>query len=59
MIASYSSSKEYYERYRRSLRAPYKASLRGLAYTSFWLATAYSVSFLIYALAYWWGLDKS
>ncbi|KAL9594383.1 MAG: hypothetical protein Q9219_007061 [cf. Caloplaca sp. 3 TL-2023] len=54
-IASYSLEYEYYERYRRSLQGPYKASLRGFAYTNFWLATAYSVSFLIYALAYWWG----
>ena len=54
-IASYSLEEEYYERYRRSLRAPYNASLQGFAYTNFWLATAYSVSFLIYALAYWWG----
>ena len=54
-IASYSLEKEYYERYHQSLHAPYKASIRGFIYTNFWLATAYSVSFLIYALAYWWG----
>ena len=54
-IASYSLEKEFYERYCRSLRAPYRASLREFAYTNFWLATAYSITFLIYALAYWWG----
>ncbi|KAI4120369.1 MAG: hypothetical protein LQ338_007068 [Usnochroma carphineum] len=54
-IASYSLEGEFYERYHRSLQAPYEASLRGFAYTNFWLAAAYSVSFLIYALAYWWG----
>ncbi|KAL8975100.1 MAG: hypothetical protein Q9197_000679 [Variospora fuerteventurae] len=54
-IAAYSLESVFNERYRQSLQAPYKASLRGLAYTNFWLATAYSVSFLIYALAYWWG----
>lgn len=54
-IASYSLEREYYERYHRSLQGPYAASLRGFAYTNFWLATAYSVGFLIYALAYWWG----
>ncbi len=54
-IASYSLERVFDERYRQSLQAPYKASLRALAYTNFWLATAYSVSFLIYALAYWWG----
>ncbi|KAL8900440.1 MAG: hypothetical protein Q9207_005699 [Kuettlingeria erythrocarpa] len=55
IIASYSLEGIFDERYRQSLQAPYKASLRALAYTNFWLATAYSVSFLIYALAYWWG----
>ncbi|KAL8751139.1 MAG: hypothetical protein Q9184_006164 [Pyrenodesmia sp. 2 TL-2023] len=54
-IASYSLEGVFDERYRRSLRAPYKASLGGLAYTNFWLAAAYSVGFLVYALAYWWG----
>ncbi|KAL8942052.1 MAG: hypothetical protein Q9211_001561 [Gyalolechia sp. 1 TL-2023] len=54
-IASYSLEQEYYERYRLSLQAPYAASLWGFAYTNFWLAAAYSVGFLIYALAYWWG----
>ncbi|KAI4142729.1 MAG: hypothetical protein LQ341_003132, partial [Variospora aurantia] len=54
-IVAYSLESVFNERYRQSLQAPYKASLRGLAHTNFWLATAYSVSFLIYALAYWWG----
>ncbi|KAL8650196.1 MAG: hypothetical protein Q9210_003970 [Variospora velana] len=54
-IAGYSLESVFNERYRQSLQAPYKASLRGLAHTNFWLAAAYSVSFLIYALAYWWG----
>ncbi|KAI4176761.1 MAG: hypothetical protein LQ343_000854 [Gyalolechia ehrenbergii] len=57
-IATCSLEQEYYERYCRSLQAPYAASLRGFAYTNFWLATAYSVSFLIYALAYWWGAHQ-
>lgn len=54
-IANYSLEREIFERYRRSLRAPYKASLHEFAYTNFWLATAYSISILIYSLAYWWG----
>ncbi|KAL8944649.1 MAG: hypothetical protein Q9216_000346 [Gyalolechia sp. 2 TL-2023] len=57
-IASCSLEQEYYERYSRSLQAPYAASLRGFAFTNFWLATAYSVGFLIYALAYWWGAKQ-
>ncbi|KAL9588111.1 MAG: hypothetical protein Q9203_003076 [Teloschistes exilis] len=54
-IASYSLEQVFYERYHRSLQAPYRASLQGFIYTNFWLALAYSVSFMIYALAYWWG----
>ncbi|KAL9583209.1 MAG: hypothetical protein Q9212_002839 [Teloschistes hypoglaucus] len=54
-IASYSLEQVFYERYHRSLQAPYRATLHGLVYTNFWLALAYSVSFMIYALAYWWG----
>ncbi|KAL8659740.1 MAG: hypothetical protein Q9202_006975 [Teloschistes flavicans] len=54
-IASYSLERQFYERYRQSLQAPYRASLHGFIYTNFWLALAYSVSFMIYALAYWWG----
>lgn len=54
-IAGYSLEQEIYQRYKRSLEGPYKASIREFAYTNFWLATAYSVSMLIYSLAYWWG----
>ncbi|KAG8527810.1 uncharacterized protein KY384_007964 [Bacidia gigantensis] len=54
-IATLSLEEEFYNTYKRSLAGPYKASFREIAYTNFWLATAYSVSNLIYALAYWWG----
>ncbi|KAL8928734.1 MAG: hypothetical protein Q9208_001512 [Pyrenodesmia sp. 3 TL-2023] len=54
-IASYSLEGVFDERYRQSLQAPSRASLHALAYTNFWLAAAYSVGFLVYALAYWWG----
>lgn len=58
VIASLSLQQEFYRRYSKSLQGSYKASLREFAYTNFWLATAYSVSFLIYALAYWWGAKQ-
>ena len=48
----------FFEEYRRSLVGPYKASFREIAYSNFWLATAYSVANLIYALAYWWGAKQ-
>lgn len=54
-IAGYSLEQEFYQRYKSSLQGPYKASIHEFAYTNFWLATAYSVSMLIYSLAYWWG----
>lgn len=54
-VASLSLEKETFQVYNRSLSEPYKASFRAIAYANFWLATAYSVSNLIYALAYWWG----
>ena len=54
-IASLSLEKETFQVYNRSLSEPYKASFRAIASANFWLATAYSVSNLIYALAYWWG----
>ena len=57
-IASYSLEEGFYKRYCHSLKEPYKTSIREFAYTNFWLATAYSVSMLIYALAYWWGAKQ-
>lgn len=49
---------EFLAVYKRSLEQPYKASFKEIAYADFWLATAYSVSNLIYALAYWWGTKQ-
>ena len=54
-IASFGLEDTIFERSRHSLLQPYKESINQIAYTSFWLALAYSVSTLIYALAYWWG----
>ena len=49
---------DFLQVYCRSLIGPYKASFREIAYSNFWLATAYSVANLIYALAYWWGANQ-
>ncbi|KAL8871905.1 MAG: hypothetical protein Q9174_002365 [Haloplaca sp. 1 TL-2023] len=49
---------EFLAVYKRSLAGPYKASMGEIAHADFWLATAYSVSNLIYALAYWWGTKQ-
>ncbi|KAL9613823.1 MAG: hypothetical protein Q9167_001670 [Letrouitia subvulpina] len=54
-VASLGLEAEFYQVYSRSLGGPYQASIRAISYANFWLATAFSVSNLIYALAYWWG----
>lgn len=57
-VASLGLEHELLAVYTRSLVSPYKASFKEIAYADFWLATAYSVSNLIYALAYWWGTKQ-
>ncbi|KAA8905681.1 multidrug resistance protein 1 [Sphaerosporella brunnea] len=54
-IAPFSLEEEALQVYRRSLSAPYNATLKALVHGNFWLAMAYSISNLVYALAYWWG----
>ncbi|KAL8786825.1 MAG: hypothetical protein Q9213_002562 [Squamulea squamosa] len=57
-VACLGLEREFLAVYRRSLLSPYKASFKEIAYADFWLATAYSVGNLIYALAYWWGTKQ-
>ncbi|KAL8883236.1 MAG: hypothetical protein Q9192_007330, partial [Flavoplaca navasiana] len=57
-VASLGLEHEFLAVYKRSLAGPYKASFKEIAYADFWLAAAYSVSNLIYALAYWWGTKQ-
>ncbi|GME51750.1 putative abc multidrug transporter protein [Neofusicoccum parvum] len=45
--------------YRRALKAPYDATLRGIFTSNFWLALSFSITNLIYALAYWWGAKQT
>ncbi|KAI9805166.1 MAG: hypothetical protein M1825_001002 [Sarcosagium campestre] len=54
-IATFSLERECFAVYQRSLREPYRATIRAIALGNMWLATAYSISNLVYALAYWWG----
>ncbi|KAF5024642.1 hypothetical protein F66182_3264 [Fusarium sp. NRRL 66182] len=42
-------------RYEHALREPYRETLRSIAYGNVFLALAFSISNLVYALAYWWG----
>lgn len=54
-IATFSLEKEILETYERSLEKPYKETIRSIAFGNMWLAVAFSISNLVYALAYWWG----
>lgn len=58
LIAAYSLESEVYEVFRQSLRAPYQKTLKAITYGNFWLSMAYSISNLVYALAYWWGSQQ-
>ncbi|KAK4496847.1 hypothetical protein PRZ48_011296 [Zasmidium cellare] len=55
VISIFSLEEEAVNVYHRSLKAPYEETLKMLLWSNAWLASAYSVSNLVYALAYWWG----
>ncbi|KAI9742127.1 MAG: hypothetical protein M1834_000517 [Cirrosporium novae-zelandiae] len=57
-IATLSLEQETFQVYRRSLQGPFEAVLKGVAYANFWLASAFSITFFVYALAYWWGAKQ-
>jgi ATP-binding cassette subfamily B (MDR/TAP) protein 1 len=57
-ISSFSLEAEALHVYERSLHGPYAATLRSITFGNFWLAIAYSISNLVYALAYWWGAKQ-
>lgn len=54
-VSAFSLEKQCYTVYERALQAPYKETLRSIAFGNVFLATAFSISNLVYALAYWWG----
>jgi ATP-binding cassette, subfamily B (MDR/TAP), member 1 len=54
-IAMFSLEEEAVKVYHRALQAPYDATLKAILWSNLWLASAYSISNLVYALAYWWG----
>ncbi|KAF5964528.1 multidrug resistance 1 2 [Fusarium coicis] len=55
IVSAFSLEKESNIRYEHALRAPYRETLRSIAYSNIFLALAFSISNLVYALAYWWG----
>lgn len=58
VISIFSLEDEAVNVYHRALKAPYAETLKMLLWSNAWLASSYSVSNLVYALAYWWGTQN-
>ncbi|KAJ5204515.1 uncharacterized protein N7498_005394 [Penicillium cinerascens] len=54
-VSAFSLEKQSYAVYERALHEPYRETLWSIALGNVFLATAFSISNLVYALAYWWG----
>ncbi|KAH6848043.1 P-loop containing nucleoside triphosphate hydrolase protein [Chaetomium sp. MPI-CAGE-AT-0009] len=57
-VAALSLEGEVMGSYARMLKNTRDEMVRAAAFTNIWLALANSVSFLIYAFAYWWGSQR-
>jgi ABC-type multidrug transport system fused ATPase/permease subunit len=57
-VAALSLEKEVMGSYARLLKNTRDEMVRAAAFTNIWLALANSMSFLIYAFAYWWGSQR-
>ncbi|KAJ5166968.1 uncharacterized protein N7482_005749 [Penicillium canariense] len=57
-VSAFSLEKQSYAVYERALQAPYRETLWSIAFGNFFLALAFSISNLVYALAYWWGTQQ-
>ncbi|KAM0421200.1 hypothetical protein ACHAPT_011092 [Fusarium lateritium] len=55
IVSAFSLEGQSNARYELALREPYRETLRSIAYGNIFLALAFSISNLVYALAYWWG----
>lgn len=55
MVSAFSLEKQSCEVYERALQAPYREILSSIAFGNIFLALSFSISNLVYALAYWWG----
>ncbi|RAH70507.1 ABC transporter ATP-binding protein [Aspergillus aculeatinus CBS 121060] len=54
-VAGFSLERQLYREFIHAIQGPYRKTKKAIAWGNFWLATAFSVSNLISALAYWWG----
>ncbi|CAI7643456.1 unnamed protein product [Penicillium pancosmium] len=57
-VSAFSLEKQSYAAYERAMEAPYRETLRSIAFGNIFLALAFSISNLVYALAYWWGTKQ-
>lgn len=54
-VAGFSMERQLYNEFLLSMQKPHQDTNKAIAWGNFWLASAFSVSNLISALAYWWG----
>ncbi|KAJ5750621.1 hypothetical protein N7533_007649 [Penicillium manginii] len=54
-VAGFSLEQQLYKEFLLSMHKPHQDTTKAIAWGNFWLASAFSVSNLISALAYWWG----
>ncbi|ORX77993.1 P-loop containing nucleoside triphosphate hydrolase protein [Basidiobolus meristosporus CBS 931.73] len=54
-VATLSREEDVCRLYHQSLEGPYKNSMKSIMTGNFWLSLGYSIAYLLYALAYWWG----
>ncbi|KNG89176.1 putative multidrug resistance protein 1, 2 [Aspergillus nomiae NRRL 13137] len=54
-VSAFSLEKQSYEVFGRALIQPYRNTMKAIVHGNVWLALAFSISNLVYALAYWWG----
>lgn len=57
-VSAFSLEKQSCAVYERALQEPYQETLWSIAFGNFFLALAFSISNLVYALAYWWGTKQ-
>lgn len=54
-VASLGREEDVMRKFERSLEKPYRESMRHFLFGNIFLALALSISYFIYAFAYWWG----
>lgn len=59
VISAFSLQKDAVNTFLRSLRGPYRSTLKSILYGNFCLALSFSIGNCVYALAYWWGAKQT